>query len=155
MSGRIAARLQELGIELPNPPKPVAAYIPFVITGNLIFVSGQVSALPGGPKYQGKLGHHFNVDQGKDAARLCGLNILAQLNAALDGDLDRVTRIVRLGGFVACADSFTEQPQVVNGASELMVEVFGDAGRHARAAVGVNTLPLGMAVEVDAVAAFT
>jgi enamine deaminase RidA (YjgF/YER057c/UK114 family) len=155
MSGRIAARLQELGIVLPEPPRPVAAYVPYVIAGGLIFVSGQVSAMPGGPKYQGKLGHHFNVEQGRAAARVCGLNILAQLAAAVDGDLDRIARIVRLGGFVACDDSFTEQPQVVNGASELMVEVFGDAGRHARAAVGVNSLPLGMAVEVDAVAAFT
>jgi enamine deaminase RidA (YjgF/YER057c/UK114 family) len=155
MSGRIAARLQELGITLPEPPRPVAAYVPFVVTGNLIFVSGQVSALPGGPKYQGKLGHHFNTEQGQDAARVCALNILAQLSAALEGDLDRIERIVRLGGFVACADDFSDQPLVVNGASELMVEVFGDAGRHARAAVGVNALPLGMAVEVDAVAAFT
>ncbi|MBI1180810.1 MAG: RidA family protein [Alphaproteobacteria bacterium] len=155
MSGRISARLQELGISLPEPPKPVAAYVPFVVTGNLVFVSGQVSALPGGPRYQGKVGHHFNTEQGQDAARLCALNILAQLGAALDGDLDRVDRIVRLGGFVACADDFTDQPLVINGASELMVAVFGDRGRHARAAVGVNALPLGMAVEVDAVAAIS
>jgi enamine deaminase RidA (YjgF/YER057c/UK114 family) len=155
MSGRIAARLKELGIELAEPPKPVAAYVPFVITGGLIFVSGQVSALPSGVRYTGKVGFDLTVEQGHAAARLCGLNILAQLNAALDGDLDRVTRIVKLGGFVNCPDGFTQQPQVVNGASDLMVDVFGDAGRHARAAVGANALPLGMAVEVDAVAAFT
>jgi enamine deaminase RidA (YjgF/YER057c/UK114 family) len=154
MSGRIAARLAELGIDLPEPPRPVAAYVPFAVAGGLVFVSGQVSALPGGPKYQGRVGEQLTVEQGKAAARLCGLNILAQLRAAL-GDLDRVARIVRLGGFVACADGFAEQPQVINGASELMVEVFGEAGRHARAAVGVNALPLGMAVEVDAVAALT
>jgi enamine deaminase RidA (YjgF/YER057c/UK114 family) len=155
MSGRIAARLKELGIELAEPPKPVAAYVPFVITGGLIFVSGQVSALPSGVRYTGKVGFDLTVEQGHAAARLCGLNILAQLSAALDGDLDRVTRIVKLGGFVNCPDGFTQQPQVVNGASDLMVDVFGDAGRHARAAVGANALPLGMAVEVDAVAAFT
>ena len=155
MSGRIAARLKELGIELAEPPKPVAAYVPFVITGGLIFVSGQVSALPSGVRYTGKVGFDLTVEQGHAAARLCGLNILSQLSAALDGDLDRVTRIVKLGGFVNCPDGFTQQPQVVNGASDLMVDVFGDAGRHARAAVGANALPLGMAVEVDAVAAFT
>lgn len=155
MSGRIAARLKELGIELAEPPKPVAAYVPFVVTGGLIFVSGQVSAVPSGVRYAGKVGFDLTVEQGHQAARLCGLNILAQLNAALGGDLDRITRIVKLTGFVNCADGFTQQPQVVNGASELMVDVFGDAGRHARAALGANALPLGMAVEVDAVAAFT
>ncbi len=155
MSGRIAARLRDLGIELAEPPAPVAAYVPFVITGNLIFVSGQVSAVPSGQRYAGKVGLDLTVEQGHQAARLCGLNILAQLRAALDGDLDRVKRIVKLTGFVNCADGFTQQPQVVNGASELMVDVFGDDGRHARAALGANALPLGMAVEVDAVAAFT
>lgn len=155
MSGRITARLQELGIELAEPPKPVAAYVPFVIAGGLIFVSGQVSAVPSGVRYAGKVGLDLTVEQGHQAARLCGLNILAQLNAALGGDLDRITAIVKLTGFVNCADGFTQQPQVINGASELMVDVFGDAGRHARAALGANALPLGMAVEVDAVAAFT
>ena len=155
MSGRIAARLQELGIELAEAPKPVAAYVPFVVTGGLIFVSGQVSAVPSGVRYVGKVGLDLTVEQGHQAARLCGLNILAQLGAALGGDLDRITQIVKLTGFVNCADGFTQQPQVVNGASELMVDVFGDAGRHARAALGANALPLGMAVEVDAVAAFT
>ncbi|MGE0666332.1 MAG: RidA family protein [Sphingomonadales bacterium] len=155
MSGKIAARLRELGIELAGPPAPVAAYVPFVITGNLIFVSGQVSAVPSGQRYAGKVGLDLTVEQGHQAARLCGLNILAQLKAALGDDLDRIERIVKLTGFVNCADGFTQQPQVVNGASELMVDVFGDAGRHARAALGANALPLGMAVEVDAVAAFT
>ncbi|MEN3976215.1 RidA family protein [Emcibacter sp. SYSU 3D8] len=155
MSGQIAARLQELGIELAEAPKPVAAYVPFVVTGGLIFVSGQVSAVASGVRYTGKVGFDLTVEQGHQAARVCGLNILAQLSAALDGDLDRITRIVKLTGFVNCTDGFTQQPQVVNGASELMVDVFGDAGRHARAALGANALPLGMAVEVDAVAAFT
>ncbi len=155
MSGRIAARLRELGIELAEPPKPVAAYVPFVVTGNLIFISGQVSALPRGVRYAGKVGLDLTVEQGHQAARVCGLNILAQLSAALDGDLDRIGQIVKLTGFVNCSDGFTQQPQVINGASELMVDVFGDAGRHARAALGTNALPLGMAVEVDAVAAFT
>ena len=153
MSGKIAARLRELGIELAEPPAPVAAYVPFVMAGNLIFVSGQVSAVPSGQRYAGKVGLDLTVEQGHQAARLCGLNILAQLKAALDGDLDRIERIVKLTGFVNCADGFTQQPQVVNGASELMVDVFDDAGRHARAALGANALPLGMAVEVDAVAA--
>jgi enamine deaminase RidA (YjgF/YER057c/UK114 family) len=155
MSGQIAARLEELGIVLPDPPRPVAAYVPFTIAGTLIFISGQVSAAPGGASFRGKLGQDLDVAQGQQAARVCALNILAQLSAALDGQLDRVQQIMKLGGFVNCIDGFTEQPQVVNGASELMVELFGDKGRHARAAVGVNALPLGMAVEVDAVVAFT
>ncbi len=154
MSGRITARLEDLGIELPDPPEPVASYVPYVITGNLIFVSGQVPMNADGLHYRGIVGYDFSVEEGQDAARLCALNILAQVNAALDGDLDRVTRIVRLGGFVRSTGDFKDQPKVINGASDLMVEVFGDTGRHSRAAVGVNALPAGVAVEVDAVVAF-
>ena len=154
MSGRISSRLSELGITLPRAPKPVASYAPFVISGTLIHVSGQVPLEQDGIKFKGKLGKDFDVAEGQAAARLCGLNILAQLNGALEGDLDRIVRIVRLGGFVNCTDNFVEQPQVINGASDLMLEVFGEAGRHARAAVGVNALPVGVAVEIDAVAEF-
>ncbi|MFN3233639.1 MAG: RidA family protein [Alphaproteobacteria bacterium] len=154
MSGQIAARLQELGIELPEPPKPVASYVPYVITGDLIFVSGQVPMDANGIQYRGIVGYDFSVEEAQDAARLCALNIVAQLSDALDGNLDRVTRVVRLGGFVRCTGDFTDQPKVINGASDLMVEIFGDTGRHARAAVGVNALPVGVAVEVDAVVAF-
>lgn len=154
MSGRISSRLIELGIVLPSAPKPVASYSPFVISGNSIIVSGQVPLDQGELRYRGKLGRDFDVAEGQAAARLCGLNILAQLDNALEGDLDRVTQIVRLGGFVNSAEDFSEQPQVINGASDLMLEVFGDNGRHARAAVGVNALPAGVAVEIDAVAEF-
>jgi enamine deaminase RidA (YjgF/YER057c/UK114 family) len=146
---RIEARLQELGIALPTPPAPVASYVPYVQTaGGLVHISGQVSVdTSGGVK--GKLGAGLTLEQGQAAARLCGLNLLAQLKMACDGDLDRVKRVVRLGGFVNVAPDFDPIPAVVNGCSDLMVEVFGDAGRHARAAVGVANLPLGFAVEVD------
>lgn len=151
MSGRIDARLAELGIALPEATVPVANYLPFVVSGNLVFVSGQVGMEAGRPKFVGRLGQDLTADQGYQAARLCGLNLITQVKAACDGDLDRVKRVVRLGGFVNCTADFTEQPRVVNGASDLMVEVFGDAGRHARAAVGSTSLPLGVAVEVDGI----
>jgi enamine deaminase RidA (YjgF/YER057c/UK114 family) len=150
MSGRIDARLNDLGIELPQASAPVANYVPFTRLGNLVVVSGQVSVRNGKPEYVGKLGAGISVAEGREAAALCALNILAHLKTACDGDLDRVRRVVRLGGFVNCTPDFTEMPQVVNGASDLMVELFGDAGRHARAAVGVASLPLGVAVEVEA-----
>jgi enamine deaminase RidA (YjgF/YER057c/UK114 family) len=150
MSGKIAAKLAELKIELPKAAAPVANYVPVVITGNQAFVSGQVTAWNGELKYIGKLGKEYTFEDGQKAARICGLNILAQLQAAL-GDLDRVKRIVKLGVFVNCDAGFTDQPKVANGVSDLMVEVFGDAGKHARSAVGVNVLPLNVAVEVDAV----
>jgi len=153
MSGKIEARLKELGIELPQAAAPAANYVPFVISGKLLFVSGQLPMAGGKPAVTGVLGAGVTLAEGQRAARLCAVNIIAQAKAAL-GDLDRVTRIVRLGGFVASAPDFTDQPKVVNGASDLMVEVFGDAGRHARAAVGVNVLPLGTAVEVDAIIEF-
>jgi len=146
--GQVDARLQELGIVLPTPPAPVASYVPFVIVGNLVHVSGQVSVdASGGIK--GKLGDAIEVEQGQAAARLCGLNLLAQVRAACGGDLDRVKRVVKLNGFVNVTADFDPIPQVMNGCSDLMVQVFGDAGRHARAAVGMANLPLNFAVEVD------
>ena len=148
----IEARLADLGIELPSPPKPVASYVPFVVTGNLVHVSGQVPMGKDGLEFIGKLGQDFDIETGQAAARLCALNIIAQLKAAADGNLDRITRIVRLGGFVNCSADFKAQPLVINGASDLMVDVFGDAGRHARAAVGTNALPGNVAVEIDAIA---
>jgi enamine deaminase RidA (YjgF/YER057c/UK114 family) len=148
--GKIDARLSELGIVLPTPPAPVASYVPFVAVGGLTHISGQVSVdASGGVK--GKLGGGLTLEQGQAAARLCGLNLLAQMKAACGGDLDRVKRIVKLGGFVNVAPDFDPIPAVVNGCSDLMVAVFGEAGRHARSAVGVANLPLGFAVEVDAV----
>lgn len=151
MPGRIEAQLKSLKIELPNAASPMANYVPAVRVGNLLFVSGQICQWNGERRYIGKLGAEISLEDGKAAARLCGLNLLAQAKRALDGDLDRVIRVVRLGGFVNAVPGFAEQPQVVNGASDLMVEVFGEAGRHARAAVGVGSLPGGAAVEVDAV----
>ena len=151
MAGKIDKRLKELGIALPEPAAPVANYVATVKTGKLIFVSGQVPVVAGEFKYVGKLGAGLSVEDGQAAARLCGINILAQLKLALDGDLDRVSRVVKLGGFVNSAPDFTQQPQVINGVSDLMVEVFGDKGRHARAAVSAGALPVGVSVEVDAV----
>lgn len=150
MAGTIDARLAELGIELPKAAAPVAAYVPAVISGNTLTLSGQITAWNGERRFIGKVGAEFTTEQGKEAARLCGLNLLAQAKAALNGDLDRIVRVVRLGGFVNAVADFTEQPAVVNGASELMLEVFGDAGRHARSAVGVASLPFNVAVEVEA-----
>jgi enamine deaminase RidA (YjgF/YER057c/UK114 family) len=151
MAGRIETHLKGLKIELPNAASPLANYVPAVRAGNLLFVSGQVCQWNGERRYVGKLGAEISLEDGKAAARLCGLNLLAQAKRALDGDLDRIRRVVRVGGFVNAVADFTEQPQVVNGASDLMVEVFGEAGRHARAAVGVGSLPGGVAVEVEAV----
>ena len=152
MAGEIDARLEELGIELPQAAAAVANYVPYVVTGNLVFVSGQVTIENGEFKYQGKVGSDLSVEQGQEAARLCALNIIAQLKEACGGDLDRVQRIVKLGGFVNSTPDFADQPKVINGASDLMVEVFGDKGKHARAAVSAGALPVGVSVEVDAVA---
>jgi enamine deaminase RidA (YjgF/YER057c/UK114 family) len=151
MAGRIDARLSELGIELPESAAPVANYLPFVASGGLVFVAGQVTSWKGKHQYVGKLGVEVSIEEGYQAARVCGLNLLTQFRAACDGDLDRVKRLVKLGIFVNSAPDFTRQPEVANGASDLMVEVFGDAGRHARFAVGAPALPLGVAVEADAV----
>jgi enamine deaminase RidA (YjgF/YER057c/UK114 family) len=152
MAREIDARLQELGIELPEAAAAVANYVPYVMTGNLVFVSGQVTIENGEFKYLGKVGSDLSAEQGQEAARLCALNIIAQLKAACGGDLDRVARIVKLGGFVNSTPDFKDQPKVINGASDLMVEVFGDKGKHARAAVSAGALPVGVAVEIDAVA---
>ncbi|CDK98743.1 putative RutC family protein y4sK [Magnetospirillum gryphiswaldense MSR-1 v2] len=151
MASNIDARLAELGITLPVPAVAVANYVPFVITGNLVFVSGQLPMEGGKPVVFGHLGAEVSVEDGVRAARLCGLNLLAQAKAACGGDLDRIRRVVRLTAFVASTPDFTDQPKVVNGASDLMVEVLGDAGRHARVAVGAPSLPLNVAVEIEAV----
>jgi enamine deaminase RidA (YjgF/YER057c/UK114 family) len=142
-------RLKALGIVLPEPVAPVANYVPYVLTGNQLYISGQISIdASGGIK--GVVGQEVDADTAKAAARLCGVNLIAQMKAAL-GDLSRVKRVVKLGGFVQAGPGFVAIPQVINGCSDLMVEVFGDAGRHARSAVGVYQLPLGFAVEIDAV----
>lgn len=141
-------RLAKLGITLPKPAAPIANYVPFVRSGNMLFVSGQIAAGPDGVVL-GTLGKDMDIAAGKQAARLCGINLLAQVASALDDDLSRVRRVVRLGGFVQTAPDFTDIPHVINGASDLMVEVFADAGRHARFAVGCSSLPLGTAVEID------
>ena len=146
----IEQKLAELGITLPEPAAPVAAYVPTVEAGGLLHVSGQISFAEDGSLIKGRLGENVDLDGGQAAARRCGIMLLAQIKAAL-GSLDRVQRIVKLGVFVNSHAYFTDQPKVANGASELMLEVFGDAGRHARSAVGVTALPLGVAVEVDAV----
>lgn len=145
----IDAKLAELGITLPAPAAPVAAYVPVVVAGGLAHVSGQLPFV-GGELVKGRLGESVTVEEGYAAARACGLMILAQLKAKI-GSLDRVEQVVKLGGFVNSSADFIDQPKVVNGASELMAQVFGDAGVHARSAVGVPTLPLGVAVEVDAI----
>jgi enamine deaminase RidA (YjgF/YER057c/UK114 family) len=151
MAGEIDARLAELGIDVPAAAAPVANYVGAVVTGSLVFVSGQVTVKDGAFLHIGKLGDNISLEEGQAAARLCAINIISQVKAACGGDLDRVQRIVKLGGFVNSTPDFTDQPKVINGASDLMVEVFGDKGRHARAAVSAGSLPLGVAVEIDAV----
>jgi enamine deaminase RidA (YjgF/YER057c/UK114 family) len=148
----IDQRLSELGITLPQPAAPVASYVPTVEQGGLLHISGQISFAEDDNLILGRLGEDMNLERGIEAARRCGIMLLAQINTAL-GSLDRVEKIVKLGVFVNSAPSFTDQPKVANGASELMQEVFGEAGRHARSAVGVAVLPLGVAVEVDAIVA--
>lgn len=149
MAGSIETRLKDLGITIPEAAAPVANYVPWVKSGSLVFVSGQIPLVDGKPEFIGKLGEGMDVAEGVKAARTCAINLIAQVRAACDGDLDRVVRVVRLGGFVNAAHAFTDHPKVINGASDLMVEVFGDAGRHCRAAVGSSSLPLGVAVEVE------
>ncbi|MBO6688243.1 MAG: RidA family protein [Hyphomonas sp.] len=143
------SRLAELGITLPKPMAPVANYVPYVVSGNMLFVSGQVSAGPDG-LMQGRLGEDLSLEEGKAAARLCAINLIAQCKAAV-GDLSRIARVVKLGGFVNAHADFTDLPEVINGCSDLMVDVFGENGRHARAAVASPVLPRGVAVEVDGV----
>jgi enamine deaminase RidA (YjgF/YER057c/UK114 family) len=147
---KIDNRLKDLGLNIPSPAAPVANYVPFVIAGKELFISGQISLSADG-LIKGKLGADLDVAKGADAARACAINLIAQMKTALGGDLDRVKRIVKLTGFVNCTPDFTDQPKVINGASDLIVEVFGDAGLHARAAVGAPSLPLGAAVEIDAI----
>jgi enamine deaminase RidA (YjgF/YER057c/UK114 family) len=142
-------KLSSLGIDLPAAPKAVANYLPATQAGDLVFVSGQLPMKDGQLAFKGKLGADVSVEDGYAAARQCTINALAALNGIIDGQWDRVAQVVRVGGFVASAEGFTDQPKVINGASDLVVEVFGDAGRHARAAVGVSELPLGAAVEVE------
>ena len=150
MSNDIESRLAALGITLPEVSAPVANYVPFVIAGPLVFISGQITMWAGELKFLGKVGADLTLEQGQDAARLCAINLLAQAKAAAGG-LERIKRCVKLTGFVNADPGFTDHPKVINGASDLMVDVLGDNGRHARAAVGVNSLPLGVAVEVDGV----
>ncbi len=147
----VEARLKELNIVLPAPPSPVASYVPYVISGRNVYVAGQVTLTPEGLKYVGTVGKELTLEDGKAAARLCGLNVIAQAKAACGGDLERVKRIVKVTVFVNAVPGFTQHPEVANGASDLFVEVFGDAGRHARAAVGAGSLPRNVATEVEAI----
>ena len=151
MASEIDSRLAKLGIVLPTPGAPQASYVPTVTTGKLVFVSGQVPSTADGVKFVGKLGREFTIEQGQEAARICAINVLANLKVAL-GDLGKITRVVKLVGFVNAVPDFTDPHKVVNGASDLIIEVLGEkVGRHARAAVGMGTLPLGVAVEIEAV----
>lgn len=151
MPGRIETKLAELGITLPSPMPPIANYVPYVVSANLVVISGQVPAIDGKVAVTGKLGWGVSLDRGKEAARLCFINVLGHLKAACDGDLDRVRRVVRLGGFIASSAEFTDQALVMNGASDLAVAVFGDLGRHARTTIGVPALPADAAVEVEGI----
>ncbi|QQA42609.1 RidA family protein [Pelagovum pacificum] len=153
MSGNITSRLAELGVTLPEPKAPDFTYVPYVITGNLIFVSGQVSILDGTP-IKGTLGDDMTVEQGAEAAKACAISMLSHVKSALDGDLSRVKRVVKLLGFVNSTPDFTDQPQVINGASDFLVDVFGDTGRHARSAVSAGALPMGFAVEIEGIFEF-
>jgi enamine deaminase RidA (YjgF/YER057c/UK114 family) len=149
MAETAETRLTALGVDLPVPPAPAASYVPTLASGQLLFVSGQISVL-GKEKYVGKLGREFGVEDGQKAARLCAINILAQLKAAL-GDLARVKRVVKLTGFVNATPDFTDPHQVMNGCSDFLIAVLGERGKHSRSAVGMATLPLGVAVEVEAI----
>jgi enamine deaminase RidA (YjgF/YER057c/UK114 family) len=150
VAGRIEARLAELGLTLPDAPAPAANYVPYVIVGDIVHVSGQVS-MADGALLTGKLGADLETAAGAAAARACALSLLAQVRKACDGDLDRLRRVVKLTGFVNSVPDFIQQPQVINGASDLMVEVLGDAGRHARSAVSAASLPFGVAVEIEGI----
>ena len=151
MAGKIDGRLKEMGIILPDPASPAANYVPFVISGSLVFIAGQIPFWNGEIRHIGKVGAEISLEEAKEAAQLCGLNLIAQLKAACGGDLDRVKRCVKIGVFVNCVDGFKQQPEIANGVSDLMVEIFGEAGRHARFAVGTNALPRNCATESDAV----
>lgn len=146
----VTAKLNELGITLPEVSLPAANYVPCNISGNTLYVSGQLPMKDGKPQFIGKVGREFSVEEGQECAKLCAINILAHVQKALGGDLSRVKKLIRLGVFVNAPDDYTDHPKVANGASDLMVALFGDAGKHARFAVGVSGLPFGVAVEVDA-----
>ena len=150
MPGPIETRLAELGLTLPDAPAPAANYVPFVRSGDLLFVSGQISQGPDG-LIQGKLGDDMEVAHGAEAARRCGLSLLAQVRAACGGDLERLVRVVKLTGFVNSTPDFADQPKVINGCSDMLVDVLGDAGRHSRSAVSAASLPLGVAVEIEGI----
>ena len=151
MAGKIDARLSKLGIELPEAAAPAANYVPYALEGNTLYIAGQVPFWNGELLHIGKVGDDYSVEDAVQAARVCGLNIIAQAKAALGGDLDRIRRIAKVGGFVNCVTNFGQHPTVINGTSDLFVEVFGDTGKHARFAVGAGSLPMGVAVEVDAI----
>lgn len=151
MAGKVEARLTEKGVELPAVAAPQGAYVPYITSGNLVFLAGQLPMLGGEIQVKGKLGQDVSLEEGQHAARICGLNLIAQLRQACGGDLDRVKRVVKLTGFVNATPDYDAQPKVINGVSELMAEVFGDAGQHARAAVGAGSLPLNVAVEVEGI----
>lgn len=150
MSGKYETRLAELGVTLPAAPAPAANYVPYVIVGDMVYVSGQISADANG-RINGKLGDNFTVEQGQAAAKTCAISLMAQVKSACGGDLDRLVQVVKLGGFVNCTPEFVDHPAVINGASDFIGEVFGDAGKHARAAVGSSSLPLGVAVEIEGI----
>jgi len=147
----VEARLKDLNITLPTPPAPVASYVPYVVSGKNLFISGQVTLTPEGLKYLGAVGKELSIEDGKAAARLCALNAIAQAKAACGGDLERIKRVVKLTVFVNSAAGFAQQPEVANGASDLFVEIFGEAGKHARSAVGAVSLPRNVATEVEAI----
>ena len=151
MTGNIEKNLAIQGIVLPQAASPAANYVPYVITGKQISVAGQIPFWNGELTGLGKIGRDMTTEDGANIARICGLNLIAQVKAACEGDLDRVARVVKLGGFVNCTEEFRDHPEVINGASNLMVDVFGDKGTHSRFAVGVNSLPRGVAVEVDGI----
>jgi len=151
MTRQVQSRLEELGISIPEAAPPAANYVPYLQHDNLVLISGQLPMENGVLQYIGKVGKDFDVEQGQAAARLCAINVISQLQAACKGDLDKVRGCLKLTGFVNCSSEFTEHPKVINGASDLMIEIFGASGRHTRAAVGANSLPLGVAVEVEAI----
>lgn len=154
MTGRIDRRLAELAVELPQPSKPGANYVPFTRSGNLLFLTGQLSQWNGERRFIGKLGREFGIEEGRQAARLSALNLIAHLRQALEGDLDRMSRCLRLAGYVNALPSFTDHSKVIDGASDLFVDIFGERGRHARLAIGVAGLPYDVAVEVEGVFEF-
>ena len=150
MTGIYEKKLTEKGITLPDAPAPAANYVPYVLVGNILYVSGQISQNANG-LILGKLGESMTIDQGTDAAKFCAINLLAQVKSACAGDLDKLVRVIKLTGFVNSMPDFTQQPQVINGASDLMGDVLGEAGKHARVAVSASSLPLGVAVEIDGI----